>query len=380
MRTHCIFFDCARVAEKGHIGCLKYVRDNGATVDENCCYAAARSGHLECLRYLIESDCPRGDEEKLCAIAAERRHNDCYRYLYSLVNVGDVSESFDLISDLHMPLEELQMLRNNGAVWDESVSLAALCRDLPFLQYVMQDGCPHTNDMILRAAAMSRKDATFLAKLRFLVEDMFLPLSSDVFTIAVMFGSIDAVQFLLDVGCPCEFVTLPYSVDFSLDDTSILENMEYATSHGCSVPDAFLYFVHNNHLPICQANYLPPTENFVAIEIAGEARDWDNLETAVQYIAAARNQHQRIRDLLYCSMSSITSSLAIIHGSVECLFHLVDVGCPRVFEVPREFMMPDELDDARIAPCLEYALERGGVRNEMLDQFVFGNDLPLCQA
>lgn len=338
------------------------------------------------MRYLIESGCPRGDEERLRELSAQNFYHDCYRYLSSqqIANndTHDDNESFHAIYRLNSPVQVLQTLKTNGAVWDESASLAALYRDISFLQFVMLHGCPRTDDMTLRAAAMTRRDTTFLTKLQFLMEDMLLPLSNELFTIAVMYGSVSAVQYLVDVGCPCAFVSLPYRVKYiSLSDISILESMEYATSHGCIVPDAFLYFVHNNQLPLCQATFPLPGKDLLADGIVDSVRDWDSIEAAAVCVAAARNQYLRLVYFVKSTLhlSHITFSLAIVHGSVECVFHLVDYKCPRVFELPIEFMMPNELDDTRISRCLEYALEHGTVRNEALEHFVFGNDLPLCQ-
>ena len=55
---------CRSAAEKGHLECLKYLRENGFSWDEGCdfcynvCSYAAEKGHLDCLKYAHENGCP----------------------------------------------------------------------------------------------------------------------------------------------------------------------------------------------------------------------------------------------------------------------------------------------------------------------------------
>ena len=51
---------CSKMAEKGSLELLKFLRGKGCPWDRWTCSLAARNGHLECLKYAHENGCPWG--------------------------------------------------------------------------------------------------------------------------------------------------------------------------------------------------------------------------------------------------------------------------------------------------------------------------------
>ena len=46
------------IAEYGHLDCLKYLHEIGCHWDEETFRLASRYGHLKCIKYLHENNCP----------------------------------------------------------------------------------------------------------------------------------------------------------------------------------------------------------------------------------------------------------------------------------------------------------------------------------
>ena len=73
---------CAFAALKGHLECLKYLREEGkARWDSWTAAWAAHNGHLHILEYLVERKYDQFDRDA-CWLAAEYGHLDCLKYLH----------------------------------------------------------------------------------------------------------------------------------------------------------------------------------------------------------------------------------------------------------------------------------------------------------
>ena len=73
---------CAFAADRGHLECLKYLREEAKAPWEWCtAYRAAGNGHLHILEYLVERKYDEYDEWA-CQFAAEEGHLDCLKYLH----------------------------------------------------------------------------------------------------------------------------------------------------------------------------------------------------------------------------------------------------------------------------------------------------------
>ena len=73
---------CANAALRGHLECLKYLREEAkAPCDSETAACAASDGHLHILEYLVER---KFDEYHAlaCVYAAEKGHLDCLKYLH----------------------------------------------------------------------------------------------------------------------------------------------------------------------------------------------------------------------------------------------------------------------------------------------------------
>ena len=102
---------CSKMAEKGNLELLQFLRAKGCPWNEWTCANAACKGHLECLKYLHENGCPW--DEGTCLGAAHGRL-DCLKYA-----------------------------REKGCPWDEvTCSAAALHGYLECLKYAHENGCP----------------------------------------------------------------------------------------------------------------------------------------------------------------------------------------------------------------------------------------------
>lgn len=76
-------FKTARnAAEGGHLDCLIYAVENGCDWNEQVVLAAAQNGHLECLRYTYERGCKW--PLNVAAIAAEYGHIECFNYCLTI--------------------------------------------------------------------------------------------------------------------------------------------------------------------------------------------------------------------------------------------------------------------------------------------------------
>ncbi|ATZ81240.1 ankyrin repeat domain-containing protein [Bodo saltans virus] len=70
--------DCNAAAIKGHLGCLKYLHENGCHWDELTCVYAAYYGQLECLKYAHENGCPWNSITCKCAL--QNGNLECLKY------------------------------------------------------------------------------------------------------------------------------------------------------------------------------------------------------------------------------------------------------------------------------------------------------------
>ena len=71
---------CSKMAEKGNLELLQFLRENGCPWDERTCAWAAENGHLECLKYVHENGCPWGIGTS--ANAANYGHLKCLKYAH----------------------------------------------------------------------------------------------------------------------------------------------------------------------------------------------------------------------------------------------------------------------------------------------------------
>ena len=105
--------NCEIAARDGHLGCLKYLHENGCYWDFLTCASAAANGHLKCLKYAHENGCLW-----FCATtlsAASNGHLECLRYAHE-----------------------------NGCPWNLDACLVAAEKygQLECLKYARENGCP----------------------------------------------------------------------------------------------------------------------------------------------------------------------------------------------------------------------------------------------
>jgi hypothetical protein len=103
---------CACAASKGHLECLKYLREEvKAPWDFRTANRAAANGHLHTLEYLVERKFDQFDEYA-CTVAAENGHLDCLKYLHETAKVPWNSRAVQVAHYYNHP-ECLQYLLDN---------------------------------------------------------------------------------------------------------------------------------------------------------------------------------------------------------------------------------------------------------------------------
>lgn len=259
--------DCSATIYAGHLHCLKYFHESGFPLDDpDYCKTAAMSGHVDCLEFLHETGCP-WDTQRTCVHAAN--HLNCVAYAFEhgcsmhedltlTKNVETLWYALQFDCPVHRdaiynamrlgyPLDCIQKLRQNGGSWDQDVAMLALNRPSECLIYLLKNGCPYDSEQLVKTAVFGNK----VEHLRYLVEDMLLPLHDMAFSAALIRGNLECVQFLLDVGCPSVFV-LSYEYFVSPIEERILLCIQYAHEHGWLYNEELVHYVSQYRLFVCR--------------------------------------------------------------------------------------------------------------------------------
>lgn len=259
---------CVSAIKIGHLEILKYLLNNMTVYASGWCSTAARNDRLDCLRYLHENGCV-WDEAAVCNIAAERGSFSCLEYAFEngCMFTGKVTscktiECLTLVLDSGCAIEEdacydaltfrcslgcFQTLREHGASWDDEVLSATMLREVDFLQYAMENGCPYEDTIVHRANTDKRFE-----HLEYMTSVALLSADEVVFSKALIFGSIRCVQYLVDCNCPCEFEMQTVPRDVVLCDAKIKQCVQYVVEHGYPCNESLSKFVFENLLPLCQ--------------------------------------------------------------------------------------------------------------------------------
>ena len=130
---------CSKMAEKGNLELLQFLRENGCPWDDWTCWNAARNGHLECLKYAHGNGCPWGIGTS--ANTANYGHLECLKYAHEKGYRWDRWTCSCAASEGH--LECLKYAHENRCPWDEyTCSKAAVYGHLECLKYAHENGCP----------------------------------------------------------------------------------------------------------------------------------------------------------------------------------------------------------------------------------------------
>ncbi|ATZ80111.1 replication factor A/ankyrin repeat domain-containing protein [Bodo saltans virus] len=141
--------NCHIAAKKGHLGCLKYVCNNGCSWDSDTCAYAALNNNLECLKYVHENGCHWNSVT--CRYAAEKGNLECLKYAHE--NGCPWNEDTCVYAARHGHLECLKYAHENGCFWDErTCENAALNGHLECLKYAHENDCPWNSNTCYYAA------------------------------------------------------------------------------------------------------------------------------------------------------------------------------------------------------------------------------------
>lgn len=195
-----------RLTKHGRLQMLKYAAEHGCQLDETIMMTAADFGHLDCLQYLIDVRCPMA--ANTCYLAAENGHLDCLKLLHQHGSVW--GEYTTEVAAQNGHLDCLMYLHENGCPWDNLVPAGAASRGhTDILRYAMERDCPYDQDILLfsiRADAASGFEC-----LKYLIEERGMPLSVEgaEFVGAFIYGNHQALQYVIDQGCPYKHLRLP---------------------------------------------------------------------------------------------------------------------------------------------------------------------------
>eukprot|EP01032_Pedospumella_encystans_P009586 gene9586-11273_t len=198
-------------AKEGHVNILHYAHEHGLCWTPNDPYAkktrpdlhkltplvaAVRGGHLVCVQYLLDSGATL--EYNICGIACEHGHLDILKLLHA--HGAELSNNTCFFAMWHNHVSCLRYLVDHGCSLDPQASTDAARRGhLAMLMYVVEQGCACTAETLLAAV---NTNADSFACVQFLVAGKHVPLSLEesnmhaAFFAAVLMGNTATVKFL----------------------------------------------------------------------------------------------------------------------------------------------------------------------------------------
>jgi hypothetical protein len=215
---------CEGAAAGAHLCVLEFLRDEGCDWDETACAAAAKHGHLFVLQWLHEQGCPWFGEN-ISSHAASSGSIEVLLYLKqqgcvlnidtmrSAAMMGHLATCQFLVEEQcpcdadactlaaqngHM--ETVRFLLDSSCPWDVNAVCirAAESGDIQLLQYLKQQGCVFSED-VMRAAAHTGD----LYTCRYLHDEQ-CPWDTTACEYAAHGGHVDTLRWLHEQGCPWE--------------------------------------------------------------------------------------------------------------------------------------------------------------------------------
>lgn len=262
--------DCSVTVSGGHLRCLQYFHDCGFPLDNpDYCTAAAQQGHFDCLKFLHEVDCPWDSHQIPVDAAFASNGFDCTKYAiengcelhenltkaqnidvlkYVLEKDGPVHrDALHIAMRRGAPVECVRRLYEMGAHWDESEVTSELGRNFEYLTLVLTSGWPcNTDDLVERAVHFGQHK-----HLKYLIEEALLPMDNKIFSTAMLYGNLKCILYLLEVGCPSDFVCSEEDPPH-IFDTQLLVCVQAAVEYGWSCNEAFVRFVKKKILLLCE--------------------------------------------------------------------------------------------------------------------------------
>jgi len=168
---------CTRAARNGHLEVLKYLREEvKAPVNGKVIKIAACHGDLELIRYIVEKKCAGWENGYLDAldIIAMHGHFQCLKYLH----------------------EEVKLPLNGGMI-----DVAASRGHLEMIRYLVGKKCEGWEDGC-RDALSSAVHCGEVECLKYLHEEVKLPLNGGMIDVAASRGHLEMIRYL--VGKKCE--------------------------------------------------------------------------------------------------------------------------------------------------------------------------------
>lgn len=224
-------------AGRGNLKCLEFIYASPAFIkwDEQVTLAAGKGGHMHCLHFALDRGCA------LHPSALDSLELDLAFYpAVSRAVHAKWSDYFDSMHDLEEHSEVLTTAVRNGRVLD--------------LQYILERGCFCGEDLVLLAAQCGRYACVVYlveCQLRYMNED------GSVFVAALQSGDLRCLQYLIDQGCPYTnnanlgFELIGDKIASAEYDSKLQSCLELACEKGwLPVPD-LLQQIRSHELRIC---------------------------------------------------------------------------------------------------------------------------------
>ncbi|ATZ80172.1 ankyrin repeat domain-containing protein [Bodo saltans virus] len=223
--------NCIDAAKNGHLGCLKYLHENGCPWDSNTCSSAAENGYLECLKYAHENGCSWNELTSYCA--AGNGHLECLKYSHE--NGCSLNYYTCLAATLNGHLECFKYVRENVRPRDlhpysmrqlmdisDTCWTAAENGNLECLKYAHENGCSWGNFTCLLAAQNGHLECLKYA------HENGCPWDKRTCSAAAQNGHLECLKYAHENGCPWNESTCEKAAQ-----NGHLECLKYARENGC---------------------------------------------------------------------------------------------------------------------------------------------------
>jgi hypothetical protein len=186
---------CAVAAEHAHLATLQWLHEQGAPWQlEDICDHAAHGGSTAVLAYLKQQRCDFSPSTLTCA--ARRGHLGACQYLVAEQCPSDEKACTEAANGGHMQI--VRLLHESGCPWHPGNlrRLAAEAGSVELLQYLKQQGCTSTKDVMKIAA---ERGHTHICQYLHAEQSRWHPRAC---INAAQAGHVDTLRWLHEQGCP----------------------------------------------------------------------------------------------------------------------------------------------------------------------------------
>ena len=300
----------SKAAESNRLDLVKFLVENGGKIGDEAVSSAAEKGNLDLVKFLVENGGKIGDDA--VSKAARTDNLELVEYLVEKgAEIGDVAVYYAAEKG---NLDFVKYLVKKGAeIGDDAVSSAAEKGNLDLVKFLVENGGKIGEYTVKHALAGSDN----LALVKYLVDEKGAKISDDVVSYAihnaVMTGSLDTIEYLLEKGAKIGKYDVYRAVEYGfdngvdlveyliekggiIDDETVrlaaknndLKFVKYLVEKGAEIGDAVSYAADNDNLDIVE--YLVKKGGKVDNYAVRYAANNGNLDL-VNYLKSAMNRN-----------------------------------------------------------------------------------------